>query len=204
MGEFTDPDVLMVREAVAEVLRAGWVVRGCSDQEVNEFCSTVGVPRDQLPRDFEEFLLLAGRRCGKVAAGSIFGFPALYSLTDATTAFLEEGLRQAPGQEDQAADLDLMAGARAAMDRLGEARVLFGGGHFGWTWFAFLGHQGHSYLILRVVHEGRSEVYVVDESPPFLHTSDPSPSFAVWLANEAQGSTSRIRSPYEIDPDASE
>lgn len=150
--------VLVVRRAIAELLRAGETVRGCTEQEVSDFCTAQRLRRDELPHDFEEYLLLAGRRCGSVMVGSTYSYPGVLLMADSVWNFVPPS----------------------------DASIVL----HTWRWLAFLSHQCHTFLILKIDREGGSEVCSVDELEPYVHRVEPTLSFAEWLAREVRQATS--------------
>jgi hypothetical protein len=105
-----------------------------------------------------------------VASGSILGWPAPLSLLG------------------DAYSLASFLGAKGLLDRLP-------GRHL-----AFLGHQGHSYLLL-VWDEAGDRVLLLDEVQPYLHVDAAQPvTFVDWLKAEVDLMLARTPDPYEAPP----
>lgn len=161
-----ESQIRAVREALGHVLAAGHRLRGCSEQEIDDLCAAVGIRRAHLSPAYEEFLAIAGRATGPIAAGSSLAWPA--PMTSTKSALV---MGWALGVGKQVEQLEPFVG--------------------------FLGHQGHTILLLLHRPDGE-RVVSIDEGEPYLHLEHEPLTFVDWLRAEVDAALNRKPVPGEV------
>jgi hypothetical protein len=161
-----EAQIRAVRELLGRVLAAGHHLRGCSAQEIDDLCAATGIRSADLSPAYEEFLAIAGRRAGPIAAGSTLAWPAPMTLSESALV-----MGWALGVGKQVEQLEPFVG--------------------------FLGHQGHTILLLLHRPDG-DRVASIDEGEPYLHLEQEPLTFIDWLRAEVDAALDREPVPGEV------